>query len=109
MRHDTTQAVRYYAEALAFIEDREITRSLPFVLSGVACLAVAVGRPRDGARLLGAARLQEYGAVSDSRIRMRNHVLARIEQALSVDACTFEMSLGNEFSLSDAVRLARSV
>ncbi len=72
-------------------------------------LAVAGGTPRDGARLLGASRLEQCGALTDARLRMRNHVLALVEQALGVDDCAFEMSVGSEFSLNDAIRLARSV
>jgi non-specific serine/threonine protein kinase len=109
MRNEPSLARSYYAEALAFIEERESTATLPFALSGVAGLAAAAGRPRDGARLLGASRLHQYGARTGAGLRVRNHVLALLERTLGADACAFEMSVGSEFAFHDAVRLARSV
>jgi len=88
---------------------REEVLSYPTVLCGIAGLAAEAGRPRDAARLLGAARFQDFGTQVPARIRVREHVRARVEAALGKETCALEIGLGNELPLNEATRLARSI
>jgi len=109
MRGSIPVAREYYAEALLLIEMREEVLSYPTVLCGIAGLAAEAGRPRDAARLLGAARFQDFGTQVPARIRVREHVRARVEAALGKETCALEIGLGNELPLNEATRLARSI
>jgi predicted ATPase/DNA-binding SARP family transcriptional activator len=99
----------YYAEALLHIEEREDRLAFPFVLSGIAGLAVEAGRTRDAARLLGAAALQDQAIPSPARVRVREHVRSLVELAFGTETCALEIRAGGELSRKDAMRLARSV
>jgi predicted ATPase/DNA-binding SARP family transcriptional activator len=109
MRGQMTLALRYYLEALAFIEARKDLRANPHVLSGIAALAVHEGRTRDAARLLGAAHWEDFGTVTPARIRIRDHVRALVENGLGADECALELAIGHELPRNEALQLARSV
>jgi predicted ATPase len=109
MRGLPEHARDYYAEALYFIEGGEELLTYPFVLSGIAGLALEAGRPRDAARLLGAAALRDHALPTAARMRVREHVRGLVERALGIEASALEMRAGSELSRKDAIRLARSV
>jgi predicted ATPase/DNA-binding SARP family transcriptional activator/Tfp pilus assembly protein PilF len=109
MQGFTSRARDYYAEALRFLERLEEVLSYATLLCGIAGIAADTNRPRDAARLIGAARFSDNGTPAPARVRVRTHVLARVEAALGPEACALEIALGSELPLTEAVRLARSV
>jgi predicted ATPase/DNA-binding SARP family transcriptional activator len=109
MEGSTALARDYYAEALAFCEDRDTVLSYPTLLTGIAGLAVEGGRPRDAARLIGAARWQDDGTQTPARVRVLERARTRAEQLLGKDECAREIAFGRDLSRKDAGRLARSV
>jgi tetratricopeptide (TPR) repeat protein len=75
MRGSTSLARDYYAEALGCLDEREAVLSYPSLLSGIARVAAQAGRPRDAARLLGAARFsrrRDAGTRQSPRTRARS-------------------------------------
>jgi predicted ATPase/DNA-binding CsgD family transcriptional regulator len=101
-RGDYTQALGSYRESVKLARDHRDRRFLAEVLSGIAGVAVAQGRPERAARLLGAtaALRDQIGAASEEWNRpARERVVALVQAALSPAAFESAWLAGKALSL----------